>query len=262
MTLEMAKTLVLENPKLRNAQVIDVSPEISDFVVELIRSEWNWCQHNGVESLDVPSSSRLPCDPTILCFMEEAVPRPIFLANEAGSVAFGELADGKPTGAWRPEDGTCFLYDDTAHPDLQSYAFNLLFLCAFTCALLNEPRIIQQSPALPRQQRRAIQRGTGFPCDAWTRVSWDLSKFAAAKASSDPSINAMPLHWCRGHYRRAEPHYAGAVQRPDAFRREDRDGWWQWIDGVWKGHPAFGVKRSVHAPRISTGNLATRKELT
>lgn len=258
MTLELAKKLVSENPKLRDAQVIDVSTEISDFVVELIRSEWDWCVRQGLESLNVPSSSRLPCDPTILCFVGEAVQRPIFLADVDGGVAFGDLADGKPMGAWYPEDGTCFLEDEISHPHGENFATNLLFLCAFTCALLNEPRVVRQSPAIPRQQRRAIQRGMDFSVEAWTRVSWDLSKETVAKVSSDPSFHKMPLHWCRGHYRRAEQHYAGAIQRPDAFRPEDRDLWWQWIEGVWKGHPAFGVKRSVHAPVMSAGKLASR----
>ncbi|KXF91548.1 hypothetical protein [Phaeobacter inhibens] len=129
---------------------------------------------------------------------------------------------------------------------------------AFLMALINEPRIVARGPAGTRQQRRAAHRGMGFAVDAWTRVSWDLSKATVAKVSQDPAFHKVPLHWRRGHYRRALPHFKDAVQRPDAFRVEDRSGWWQWIGGQWVGHPAFGIKRSVHSPKLSTGCLAIR----
>ncbi|WP_294932383.1 hypothetical protein [uncultured Paracoccus sp.] len=129
---------------------------------------------------------------------------------------------------------------------------------AFILSLISEPRILRRSPAGSRQQRRAIQRGFGFAVDAWTRVTWDLSKETVAKVSHDPTFHKMPLHWRRGHFRRAAPHFKGAIQRPDALREEDRGLWWQWIEGQWVGHPAFGLKRSVHAPRLSGGDLARR----
>lgn len=132
-------------------------------------------------------------------------------------------------------------------------------MLAYLVALINEPQVVLKSLAGSRQQRRLAQRGMGFAVDAWTRVSWDLSKETVAKVSRDPSFHKVPLHFRRGHWRRAQSHYQGAVQRPDAIRVEDRALWWQWIEGHWVGHPAFGVKKSVHAPKMSLGRLAKRR---
>lgn len=127
---------------------------------------------------------------------------------------------------------------------------------AFMLSLINQPRLLRRDPFLSRQQRRAAQRGGAKAVDAWHQVTWDISKETAAKVSADPSYHKVPLHWRRGHFRRAEAHYKGAIQRPDALRPEERDLWWQWIEGQWVGHPAFGIKQSLHAPKLSTGELA------
>ena len=30
-----------------------------------------------------------------------------------------------------------------------------------------------------------------------------------------------------------------------------KDGlWYQWIEGFWSGHPAFGIKKAYHAPKM------------
>lgn len=129
---------------------------------------------------------------------------------------------------------------------------------AYLIALINEPRVVRTEPNGSRQQRRCAQRAGGFAVDAWHRVSWDLSKETKVKISRDPNFHKVPFHWRRGHFRRAEQHYKGAIRRADALRPEDRDVWWQWIDGHWVGHPAFGIKRSYHAPRISMGKIAKR----
>ena len=26
--------------------------------------------------------------------------------------------------------------------------------------------------------------------------------------------------------------------------------WWQWIEGYWAGHPAYGIKKGYHAPTL------------
>lgn len=129
---------------------------------------------------------------------------------------------------------------------------------AYIVALLNEPRVVLKSAAGNRQQRRQVHRGFGIAVDAWSRVSWDISKPTVAKVTRDPSFHKVPMHWRRGHFRRAEPHFKGAMQRPDAIREEDRCLWWQWIEGQWVGHPAFGVKKSVHAPKLSGRDIARR----
>lgn len=138
------------------------------------------------------------------------------------------------------------------------FSFTVL-LSAFLLSLINQPRIVRKAPLLSRQQRRAEQRGGNLAVDSWHRVTWDLSKETVAKASRDESFHKMPLHWRRGHFRRAESHFRNAVQRPDAIRPSEREGWWQWIDGLWVGHPAFGLKIGVHAPKMTSGRLAIGK---
>ncbi|MEP0639914.1 MAG: hypothetical protein ABJC93_13345, partial [Roseobacter sp.] len=100
--------------------------------------------------------------------------------------------------------------------------YKALTLLGYVLALINEPRVVRRSASGSRPARRALQRGMGFAVDAWTRVSWDLSKATVAKISCDPAFHNVPLHWRRGHYRRALPHFNGAIQRPDALRVEDR----------------------------------------
>lgn len=259
MTLEAAKLAMQRFPYLADAQVVDVAAEIVRFVADEVKAAGDYAVANSGGKLGVPTSAKLPKANVIFCFPEDWFHGPM-IATEVGDtgVLIMQFRNGElqKVGVWDWAERTIFV--DDASSENGRWAFEYLCFVAFTCALINEPRVVQFSPALSRQQRRALQRGMGFAVDAWTRVSWDLSKETVAKVNSDPSFHKMPLHWCRGHYRRAEQHYAGAIQRPDAFRPEDRDLWWQWIDGVWKGHPAFGVKRSVHAPVMSAGKLASR----
>lgn len=116
--------------------------------------------------------------------------------------------------------------------------------------LIAEPRLTRRAPDGPRQARRAAQRRHGIPADAWTLVTWELGRPVNVKNASETD-DRRPLHYRRGHYRRALPHHEGAV-----LRRRFTDGrlvWVKWIEGYWAGHPAFGVRRSVHAPRAPAG---------
>lgn len=173
----------------------------------------------------------------------------------------GEWANGrrKMVSIGRFEAGGRFFVgkEHEGADDAENMAYSIALL-AYILSLINQPRILARSPLLPRQGRRAAQRGGAKAVDAWHRVTFDLSRETVAKVSRDPDYHKVPLHWRRGHYRRALPHYKGAVQRPDAIRPEERGMWWQWIEGQWVGHPAFGLKKSVHAPKLSTGQLARR----
>ncbi len=155
-----------------------------------------------------------------------------------------------PLGAWAPGSLQYLASKDIPKRLVERFAYII--------SLLNEPRVVTRSAAGTRQQRRAVHRGMGFALDAWTRISWDISKPTVAKVARDPGFHKVPMHWRRGHFRRAEAHFRGAIQRPDAIREEDRHLWWQWIEGQWVGHPAFGVKKSVHAPRLSGADIARR----
>jgi len=112
--------------------------------------------------------------------------------------------------------------------------------------LINKPRKVKTNPlAQTRQAKRQIARGMGFAVDAWHRVSWDIDKPVVAKEPYDKKFHKMPLHFNRGHWKNALEHHSKSVQR------DAEDGWWTWIEGYWAGHPAFGIKKTYHAPKKS-----------
>jgi len=112
--------------------------------------------------------------------------------------------------------------------------------------LINKPRKVKTNPlAQTRQVKRQIARGMGFAVDAWHRVSWDIDKPVVAKEPYDKKFHKMPLHFNKGHWKNALEHHSKSVQR------DDEDGWWTWIEGYWAGHPAFGIKKTYHAPKKS-----------
>lgn len=115
---------------------------------------------------------------------------------------------------------------------------------------INTSRITKKEPAGSRQQRKSMHRGMGKAVDTWHRVTWNIDKPTNAKVSYDKSYHKMPLHWNRGHWKRAKKHHPKSQQRPHALNPEDRNMWWTWIDGYWAGHPAFGFKKQYHAPKL------------
>tara|TARA_R100001510_G_C7613218_1_gene176121 strand:+ start:43 stop:945 length:903 start_codon:yes stop_codon:yes gene_type:complete len=117
--------------------------------------------------------------------------------------------------------------------------------------VINSPRLTEKKPAGTRQQRRSEARGMGKAVDAWHRVSWNIDKPSVAKEPYDQGFHKMPLHFNRGHWKRAEKHHPKSRQRPNALRPEHRTGWWTWIDGYFAGHPAFGFKKQYHRPQIT-----------
>lgn len=147
--------------------------------------------------------------------------------------------------------GNMAIVDRTREDGRDHLATAIVVFSAFILSIINQPSMLRREPLLSRQQRRAAERAGKKSAADWHKVTWNIGADVAARISADPSFRKVPLHWRRGHFRRAEAHYAGAMQRPDALREDERDLWWQWIDGQWVGHPCFGVKRSIHAPRLS-----------
>ena len=114
--------------------------------------------------------------------------------------------------------------------------------------VINSPRLTDKKPPGTRQQRRRIAMGMGKAVDAWHRVSWNIDKAAIAKEPFDKGFHKMPLHFNRGHWKRALEHHPKSRQRPNALKPEHRTGWWTWIDGYFAGHPAFGFKKQYWKP--------------
>ena len=115
-------------------------------------------------------------------------------------------------------------------------------------ALLNNPRFVTHRPAGTRQQRRRIQRTHGYSPDAHTEVKWNVFNEVKNKPREDFEGTKQPLHFRRSHWRKAQPENPMSVRRPNALKPSDRELWWQWIDGYWAGHPAFGYKKPRYKP--------------
>ena len=119
-----------------------------------------------------------------------------------------------------------------------------------TIAAIKNANFIKFKPAGTRQQRKSMQRGMGKAVDTWHRVTWNIDEPSDAKEPYDKGYHKMPLHWNRGHWKRAKEHHPKSQQRPHALNPEHRNMWWTWIDGYWAGHPAFGFKKQYHAPKL------------
>lgn len=258
-TVRDAKPLALQLlpyfPGLVEFQHFELEEGIWEFIAQIVNDEMS--DFNAVP-FKAPQNSYPPADKMTLA---KAGMTRLYVINRTleGSVGIGQVfSDGHIQGVGGYTPGGAFGIHDSVNPEDAAVAESVLLEVALGLAVLNQPRVVEKSPLLPRQQRRAYHRGMGFAVDAWTRVTWDLSKATKSKLSRDPSFHPKPYHFCRGHLRRAEKHYKGAFQLVDAIRPEDREGWWQWIDECWKGHPAFGIKKSVHAPKMTSGRLAQR----
>lgn len=162
---------------------------------------------------------------------------------------------GRSIGHFFP-NGTLFTDRTFAdEPNEGNIVSRIIAVSAFMLSLINQPTLVSNVPLVSRQVRRSLQR-KGIDASRWSMVSWDVSRASAARhAKMTGGKEGVALHWRRGHWRRAEAHYHGAVQRPDALRVEERDLWWQWIEGMWVGHPAFGFVQSVHAPKINLNEV-------
>lgn len=268
-------------PDLVHAQHFEIANEIWDVCRELEEEAFDTLPEEEITSEqgtvvvrsgypDQPSFHRLPApamtllipdasgDPALLLLEEDKSPMTIpsrwvevtmIAPNGTGkSAPLGRIGSGKD-----PEIDEWIL--DAEGPEKNFGRFHILLdTLPYLLALINTPRMVSKSPSAPRADRKRAHRGEGFAVDAWHRVTWDLSKETVAKVSCDPSFHKVALHWRRGHFRRAEKHYKGAIQRSDLLRPEDKDSWWQWIEGQWVGHPAFGIRRSSHAPQLKSDN--------
>ena len=233
-------------------QRFDIGREIHLFARELVVALAQEMTEDDIRNMPMPISSFLPA-PGVMMSFEASAGDVLLEKQEDGHISVREVRSRSLLGRYAP--GSCVEVnldlEGRVSEDVFETITSHLFRIPFIVSLINEPRFVRIQPGGTRQQRRAAQRGGGMAVDAWHRVSWDIGKETFAKVSRDPSFHKMPLHYRRGHQRKAEEHFRGAYRRPDALRPEHREGWWQWIEGQWVGHPAFGLKKSVYAPRLS-----------
>ena len=134
--------------------------------------------------------------------------------------------------------------------ELQQEAPEVVGRVLTAISLIKNPRFVVRSPAGTRQQRRQMHRGFGKAVESWHCVSWSVFSPTVAKEPHDESFHKMPLHYCRGHWRKAKKDHPKSRQRQKALNEFHRHEWWTWIEGYWRGHPAFGFKKQYHRPRL------------
>tara|TARA_R100000734_G_C3317522_1_gene110747 strand:+ start:292 stop:1302 length:1011 start_codon:yes stop_codon:yes gene_type:complete len=115
-----------------------------------------------------------------------------------------------------------------------------------TFSLINEPRLTIMTDVATRQIRKSAAK-KGLKIDkSWSKISWNVGDNIKNKIlASDPKYS-LPLHFRRGHWKRANETDPKSVRRE---RSKDKSLWWTWIDGYWAGHPAFGFKKHFYTPK-------------
>jgi hypothetical protein len=119
---------------------------------------------------------------------------------------------------------------------------NIILTVAGAFELINNPRFVISEAAGTRTQRRQMKREQNIPLEAWHKISWNVDEDSVEIGDGDRGGWHMPLHYTRGHFRRGEPHWEDAVERNGIH--------YKWIEGFWSGHPAYGIKKGYHAPKL------------
>ena len=143
--------------------------------------------------------------------------------------------------------------EDIDNFDVKTVSINSLLTAGLFFSLINQPRFVVQEPNGSRPARRQMQRDYGISTDAWHTIKWNLNKPRVRVGESTGTGRHMPLHYTRGHWRKAQEHWEAVVQRVDG-------DYYKWIEGYWSGHPAYGIKKAIYAPRMgekSHENLPT-----
>jgi hypothetical protein len=201
----------------------------------------------------IPEDARLPAEPTILWCDNMADNLMVChgVRSTAGRirvVVFSAYMPPLICGEYDPGSVYLSFNKMSAFPEehreiSEEERAKTIILAAAILATINAPRITKRVVAGTRQSRRAMQRRFGAGSEQWHRIEWDLTKPKVERGERLGKGWHMPLHYTRGHWRRSEEGRGKAVLLPGK-------GWHTWVDGFWSGHPAYGIKRAVYAPRI------------
>ena len=234
--------------KTAGYQVFEVDDSIVSFAKDLIHD----IVIDGMFKVEQIPDFRLPSENTVLC-----VGSVIFMIELHGGSIHFNLVDGKPMHFCSLlQDGYLGFPAWVTENLISDAATEALFISTIL-SILSQPNVTVKERADHCRKRREFNKSHPHAySESWTQVTWDLSKATKARLAADPTFRKVPFHHRRGHPRRAEAHYKGAYQIPEAIREEDRQGWWQWIEAKWVGNPCFGIRRSIYAPKLSTGDLA------
>lgn len=126
--------------------------------------------------------------------------------------------------------------------DAIEFNMNVLIMVAGAFELINNPRFTVSEKAGTRAQRKQMKREQDIALEAWHKISWNVDEDIVEIGDGDRGGWHMPLHYTRGHPRKAEPHW------DDVMYKDGKP--YIWIHGFWSGHPAYGIKRGYHAPKL------------
>jgi len=126
--------------------------------------------------------------------------------------------------------------------DLHSVFASVIIKIAGSFELINNPRFIVSQKAGTRAQRKQMKREQSISLDAWHKITWNVDETTVVVDEKDRGGWRMPLHYTRGHPRKAEPHHKNIMYKNGKP--------YKWIHGFWSGHPAFGIKKGYHAPKL------------
>ena len=141
-------------------------------------------------------------------------------------------------GTYHPDNGIFF---PKGLPEEQHEPFtNVIVRIAGAFELINNPKFVVSEKAGTRAQRKQMKREQDICLEAWHKITWNVDKSTVALNDNDRGGWRMPLHYTRGHPRKAEPHHKNVMYKNGKP--------YKWIHGFWSGHPAYGIKKGYHAP--------------
>jgi len=150
------------------------------------------------------------------------------------------LGAPKVMGGYHPDRGIGLPKD--LPEDLHSAFASVIIKIAGSFELINNPRFIVSQTAGTRAQRKQMKREQSISLDAWHKITWNVDETTVVVDEKDRGGWRMPLHYTRGHPRKAEPHHKNIMYKNGKP--------YKWIHGFWSGHPAFGIKKGYHAPKL------------
>lgn len=243
--LQQAMSTLLRYPELSRAQQYAVAPEITRFCFDI----WTANEESFEKDGRAVSPCAVPSD-DLLLFVSDSDGRkvtPLHLLTRDGETRIWILSGCSTQYVGGFLNSGDVLREAVDIPDLSSSGFG--FFGSLMVAILGQPRFVTTGKIATRQTRRRLESKFGITAEKLSKIVWQLGG-AASEQHPGQSGRKLPLHFRRGHWRRAESHYQGAE-----FVRltvpSPREGYFQWIKEQWPGHPACGVVLSVHAPKLN-----------
>ena len=149
------------------------------------------------------------------------------------------------------ETGPDHMFEHLLMHEIEKYGFvkeeakEMLRIVAALLQTINQPRYVRRAQRDVSQiKRQRIKNSLGrYIPDAWNMISWNVDEPVMAKNSEEGTGSRQGLHYRRGHWRKAESHWAGARWSETRLR------WETFIHGYEAGHPKYGVLKSYHVPR-------------